>query len=505
MLFRSHILSDGNQIVSVYYHLKRPGEKGDTPAFKVGEEITIGQKLGEVTGEIKDNIGGAHLHLGIRPGPRKAGTDARTERWYYPGYTTLFVDRVMQCVPDDAKHADILSEWEGDPLHYIDARSTRVGPISAIASGLTNPSALFVNGNDLYFGEIAGKLGTLSKVSKLGGNKILVAFNTALFDKQVWSGISRIDASPTHIYFGFGSYGRTRIDEILRDGVSRRTLAQIFRGGFLGTFGSSVHYFAGSCCMYRRAVADFFPATLTATNFVPRSSVKDGQTLFFVDKITKNLYRFHMSSTIAPVPLVTGNVAEGWAHTNSTSAFLGLRDVVKRVPKTGGTVNSIALPAGAWMRGVDSNFIYYTTENKQLWSMPIGGGAAQLLVERTLIPERVLSNGLDLYWIDTANGPANGRIMKLSGPDLSVDRRIVKIGEPVTLGWDTKGLDETRCRLIGGGIGSTLNPIVHDAVDDNPSTGSTQVNVHALTTFTLTCPTGIDTIRVEVVATGGES
>jgi hypothetical protein len=80
-------------------------------------------------------------------------------------------------------------------------------------------------------------------------------------------------------------------------------------------------------------------------------------------------------------------------------------------------------------------------------------------------------------------------------PDLSASNLLVNQGQPTTLNWNTNNGNEKLCTLAGGSI--IDNPLANDEGDVN--TGSEQVTVNARTTYTLTCPTGTDTVTVEVV------
>jgi hypothetical protein len=102
----------------VYYHLKRVGEGG----IALSGDVRKGQVIGYVTGVDADDGDAPHLHLGIRKGPYKSGTDPRTEKWYYPGYSSIFVNDERDKNDANPLHATIANEWESNPLAYIDAR-----------------------------------------------------------------------------------------------------------------------------------------------------------------------------------------------------------------------------------------------------------------------------------------------------------------------------------------------------------------------------------------------
>lgn len=126
-----HTLPAGGKIVSVYYHLKRLGQGGIT----LGSTVTKGQIIGHTTNVSMDYGTGPHLHLGIRKQAYQSGIDPRTEKWFYPGYTAIFSSGVRVCNQSDTRHAAITSEWDPDPLNYIDARLGATLPAGYVSQG----------------------------------------------------------------------------------------------------------------------------------------------------------------------------------------------------------------------------------------------------------------------------------------------------------------------------------------------------------------------------------
>lgn len=100
---------DGEAVCSVYYHLKRP-EDGGIP-LTVGTPVSMLNPIGYISGRWEDHQSVPHLHFGIRKGRYRTGTDPRTEKWYYPGYTTIYKNDVLQNDSNDPVHQEILSEW----------------------------------------------------------------------------------------------------------------------------------------------------------------------------------------------------------------------------------------------------------------------------------------------------------------------------------------------------------------------------------------------------------
>jgi murein DD-endopeptidase MepM/ murein hydrolase activator NlpD len=127
---------DGDYVCSVYYHMKRPGEGGIK--LTVGESVSMDSPIGYVSGKREDYKSSPHLHFGIRKGSYKDGKDTRTGFWYYPGYTTIKKDGVVQKNPDDPIHKQILADWfnpTADKPGFIERHITQIEQ-STIGSSL---------------------------------------------------------------------------------------------------------------------------------------------------------------------------------------------------------------------------------------------------------------------------------------------------------------------------------------------------------------------------------
>lgn len=150
-----HDLPDGSQLVSVYYHLVREGVGGIS--FFPNTEVTVGQLIARTTSYPPDYGTGPHLHFAIRPGPYAHGPDSRTNKWFYPGYTSIYTRRsganVRECDQVDARHDEIVTEWILDPIQYVKDKTTSPpSPPGEEIAGLVayypfNGSANDVSGN----------------------------------------------------------------------------------------------------------------------------------------------------------------------------------------------------------------------------------------------------------------------------------------------------------------------------------------------------------------------
>lgn len=119
--------SDGDYVCSVYYHMKKAEEGGIK--LTVGESVSTNIPIGYISGKWEDHRSSPHLHFGIRKGSYKSGKDTRTGFWYYPGYTTIKKDGVVQKNPDDPIHKQILADWfnpTADKLGFIERHIIQV-------------------------------------------------------------------------------------------------------------------------------------------------------------------------------------------------------------------------------------------------------------------------------------------------------------------------------------------------------------------------------------------
>lgn len=111
-----HRLPDTSRVVSVHFHLRRPQEGG--VALIVGQEVIEDAIIGFVSGNPEDYGTGPHLHFGFRRGAFLPSVDPRTEKWFYPGYTTIYQAGQRQCDVSDPVHVEIVGEWE-DPVQFV--------------------------------------------------------------------------------------------------------------------------------------------------------------------------------------------------------------------------------------------------------------------------------------------------------------------------------------------------------------------------------------------------
>lgn len=292
----------------------------------------------------------------------------------------------------------------------------------SVVTGLSNPSALALDGNYIYFGENPGSTGHLSRALKTGGPREQLLTGKALHDSGSLVGILGIDFSPTHIYFGYGGYVNTLIEEVPRGGSTTRVLANLSgsssAGRFSGVLGTNIYYFQNFCNLQRLGTAIGATPVQVASCVWPRSTARDQNSLFFFDLNSRNVYRYDAGTVNSLVPLITGNASEGAVFIDSTNVYFAVGALVRKVSKLGGSVTNIALPAGGVMRQADDAFIYFTV-GTQLWRQSsVGSGIAEIISSGISISGDMVSDAGYLYWADTSAGNGAGVINRLQTASL---------------------------------------------------------------------------------------
>jgi hypothetical protein len=127
--------SAGSFVSTVYYHMRLPRDGGIQ--LQTNQSVVPTQPIGYISDKPKDYDNSVpHLHFGIRSGAFRSGIDPRTERWFYPGYTTIYANNaqgkslVQQCNSTDPTHLQIVAEWI-PPLEFV---SSRESPLLSIAT-----------------------------------------------------------------------------------------------------------------------------------------------------------------------------------------------------------------------------------------------------------------------------------------------------------------------------------------------------------------------------------
>ena len=171
-------------------------------------------------------------------------------------------------------------------------------------------------------------------------------------------------------------------------------------------------YFRDFCCIFTKQ--DSISEKPIANGVWPRSEVRDGDLIFFVEYNTKNLYRLNLTGGGAPAALMSGNAFEGVVFTNSNNVFLGTPGLVRKTSKAGGAITDIKIGTAGTLRGADDVYIYYSTDDGKLWALKIDGNAPVSLLASAVLPlGRVLSKSGYIYWLDGASGTSSAKLLRL--------------------------------------------------------------------------------------------
>ena len=303
--------------------------------------------------------------------------------------------------------------------------------------------------------------------------------------------------SPADIF-----HSNTLIEELPRGGSTTRVLANLSGsssgGRFSGVLGSNIYYFQNFCCLQRLGTAIGATPVQVASGVWPRSTVRDQNSLYFVELNTRNVYRYDAGTVNSLVPLITGNASEGAVFLDSTNVYLAVGALVRKVSKLGGSVTNIALPAGGVMRQADDAFIYFTV-GTQLWRQSsTGSGLAEIVSSGISISGDMVSDADYLYWVDMSAGNGAGLINRLQ-KSASVSKIPVLLvhgwcGSPSNATWgemkerfEAVGSrvdyaryptnDEPHITRLAGHLSSEISRLLGD-VNFNPS-GSTQIDIIA--------------------------
>lgn len=108
-----HLLANDSRVTTIYYHMQRPDEGGLSLQDKIGMTVEQNTPIGYISDRDKDGAEeGSHLHFGVRRGPYQTGDDSRTGKWFYPGYSAIYKNRVKQTNNiSDATHTDVVRDW----------------------------------------------------------------------------------------------------------------------------------------------------------------------------------------------------------------------------------------------------------------------------------------------------------------------------------------------------------------------------------------------------------
>ena len=281
-----------------------------------------------------------------------------------------------------------------------------------LASGLSEVTAIAVDGNYVYWAEVNGSTASLRRVLNSGGPTENLTTFTAFRDPfGIYRGINRIAFTATKLYFGWGSYDGDRIEEATKTGTSRRVVVPNYTGGnFLGVINGYVYYLQGFCCITKVPIdGSAGPQTVLTGNWV-RSAAYDSGAIYFVEYFSRNVYRFDVA-TNTRTPLITGNAVEGGVAIDANNVYYSDGSRIRVVSKLGGSVSTLYTGANVSVRVSDGGILYFT-EGSDLKAIPVTGGAVTLTLAGASVVGMVQDPNA-LYWADTSAGNGAGVIYRL--------------------------------------------------------------------------------------------
>lgn len=129
------------------------------------------------------------------------------------------------------------------------------GTPQPIATGLDLVTQIAVDGDYLYFGELAGSQGSLNVMPKSGGTPTTLAQGLAHYDSGSWRGIGQISFDSENVYAGYGGYVAYSIAQVPKTGGPPITLANISGGYQIGLIGTNLFFGQGFCCINESVVS----------------------------------------------------------------------------------------------------------------------------------------------------------------------------------------------------------------------------------------------------------
>ena len=280
-----------------------------------------------------------------------------------------------------------------------------------IASNLTSPVHLALDGENLYFSEQSPAVlssNNLKKISKEGGPVTTLADNAALYEGQ-YRGIDKIAFNNLNVYAGYGGYGGYQIIGVPKTGGTKTILASTTGGSFLGVIGSDAHelyYGSAYYSIVKLSLEDGSRTTVVSGKW-PRSSATDDRHLYFVDYGSKDLLQYDVQTGDFNSLISSNYPYEGHVFLDDVNAYLSVDGVIKKVSKNGGNVQIIVNSGLAFGYLSDNQFVYYL-ENGDLKRMPVSGGTSETVVPSiSITPERQYALAADnryLYWTDAQSG-----------------------------------------------------------------------------------------------------
>ncbi|MGD0768151.1 MAG: PEP-CTERM sorting domain-containing protein [Tepidisphaeraceae bacterium] len=323
-----------------------------------------------------------------------------------------------------------------------------------VATGVTDPSDLVLNGSNLYFTDDTATNGAIDAVSTNGGGVSTLATGVGQYDNEgTYRAASSIAISGSKIYGDYDSYESGPVFSVPLSGGSATALAYPEGGTFLGVSGSSLYYSSGFQTIQQLPLSGGSP-TQNASGIWVRAPVADNTGVYFQNYYGQNIdyfnYSTHSVTTVASgLPQNTGPVLD------STNVYLDLPSgAIDVVPKSGGLPTQI-VSSGNALAASNGNVFYTTGNNVEQYST----SAKTSIQLATVANGTVTSMATDGNWVyySVANGNA-GQIEKvpvgLTTP--APKTTVLSVG----VNWDTDTQNVLRGDVAAANVASAFGQFV---------------------------------------------
>lgn len=331
---------------------------------------------------------------------------------------------------------------------------------TVVATGLSSPMVMAVDGDFLYFtaGYLTISSGQLYRIPKSTAN--LPAAN---LPPPFVGGFEDITFDQNNIFIHNGDYRTGAIYRMTKNLSQPAFLVDTPSGAMVGVIGSDLYFSRDFASIAKINVLEtnstnWQNVTPVGSNYFLRQKALDATSIFFTSiSAPQQLLRFDIGTgVVSSLMLIPseGNMFIDDANVYFTPGYAGGPGVFK-VSKQGGPVTTL-VPAtnGAVGYAVGGGYVYYV-ENSTLWAIPSGGGTPVGLASPVDVHNIVYSNGT-LYW-----GPITGdTIYRLDiglalKPSLEFPlANFIADNAPINSAFD----HSMRNELISGTVESTIGP-----------------------------------------------
>lgn len=299
---------------------------------------------------------------------------------------------------------------------FYRAVATNIGPdvASVIASGLSLPTSLVLDGDNIYFADNTASDGVIKTVSKTGGTVTTLYTGAAILDSGAYRGVSNLQADEGNLYGHYGGYDHLNIFRGSESGGSLTTLVSPTGGKFVGVIGSDLYFGSGFGSLNKMPKTGG-AASQVLSGYWVRNAAVDSEAVYFVDFSSKDVKKFTLSSG-ALTDLITGNPTEGGIFLDADNAYLNIDGSIRKVAKGGGPVSTLVSGANATGFASDGVRVFFV-EDAAIQAVAVGGGTPITVLS---IPDGgVTSLVVDeesVYWGDASAEVGSRKIWKMPKP-----------------------------------------------------------------------------------------